>query len=155
MEEWQSQLPEIREDASAYELEALADDLVTVEEHEAGFEAMVRCIHNLGGRVRDVSRDDHGWIDGWGVTGDVTVADRCQERFFQYIRLGFTIAINPDLTPGALMRLMVECLEEAGITYLPADAVEGEFSDLLRMVTRPDGDGSGLQAFDACYEEHG
>jgi len=155
MEEWQSQLPETRELASEYEREALTDGLVTAEEHEAGFSAMVRCIGEGGGRVGAPSRDQRGEIADWSAIGDQKVIADCQRRFFDFIQVGFNIALNPDLTPGALMRRMVDCLENAGITYLPADAEEGDLADLMRQVTRLDGDSSGPTAFSRCYEEHG
>jgi len=153
-EEWQSQLPELLAASSTYEQEALADGIVTAEEHEAGFAAMTRCIENHGGEVVGVSQGERGRIEQWSARGDRKVSDRCQREFFQHIQLGYTITLNPNLTRGELVRLMVECLKDAGVTGLPPNADELEMVDLHRSINTPDRkDLSALLAYDDCFQQ--
>lgn len=155
-EEWQSQLPELLAASSSYEQEALADGVVTAEEHEAGFAAMVRCIKEHGAEVVEVSRGEHGKIRQWTTRGDAMVSDRCQREFFTHIQLGYSITLNPDLTPGKLVRLMVECMRDAGVTGLPDNAYELELVDLLRSISNAETeDLSAVIAYGDCYEHNG
>jgi hypothetical protein len=122
-EQWEAQLAEAREGASEYELELIADDVVTAAEHEDAIVRHLACIENAGLHVIRLERAPSGMIAALGVAEeeDAAVAE-CEGEFYDLAREGYrATTLDPDGTEAQRLAALAACLRDAGITEVPAD----------------------------------